>query len=236
MGGEDSKLLILDQEKKMVTDFAMNAQCAAGTGSFLDQQANRLKYDIDEIGDIVSGAEKSAKIAGRCSVFAKSDMIHAQQKGFKPEEVLKGLCEAVARNFKSSIIKSKKIKIPALFIGGVAKNSGVINAVKQVFNFNKGELRVPNHYAWMPAIGTALAERNASNHSGLPDLKILLDYSKNQRKTFSNSAPLSMKNVLIFAIIALLIAILLPSLGGARAEARYVACAANLRSIGQSIV
>jgi predicted CoA-substrate-specific enzyme activase len=201
MGGQNSKFISLEKDsetgKTGISDYQMSGDCAAGTGSFLDQQAYRLKYDINEIGDIVSGADKSAKIAGRCSVFAKTDMIHAQQKGFKPEEVLKGLCEAVARNFKSSIIKSKKIKTPALFIGGVAKNSGVINAVKQVFNFNKDELRVPDHYAWMPAIGTAMAERNASDHSGLPDFKLLLDYSKNQRKTFSNSTPLSMKNVLI---------------------------------------
>jgi len=171
MGGQNSKFISLEIDSETgstgISDYQMSGDCAAGTGSFLDQQAYRLKYDINEIGDIVSGTEKSAKIAGRCSVFAKSDMIHAQQKGFKPEEVLKGLCEAVARNFKSSIIKSKKIKTPVLFIGGVAKNTGVVDAVKQVFNFTSDELLVPDYYAWMPAIGTAFAERNAAEQSGM---------------------------------------------------------------------
>jgi predicted CoA-substrate-specific enzyme activase len=201
MGGQNSKFIALEKDLKTgvtgISDYQMSGDCAAGTGSFLDQQACRLKYDIDQIGAIVSGTDKSAKIAGRCSVFAKSDMIHAQQKGFKPEEVLKGLCEAVARNFKSSIIKSKKINSPVLFIGGVAKNSGVVSAVKRVFNFTENELLVPDYYAWMPAIGTALAERNAADHSGFPDLNILSDYANRQTKTYSISAPLSMKNVVL---------------------------------------
>ncbi|MCK4558380.1 MAG: hypothetical protein KAV45_01265 [Calditrichia bacterium] len=201
MGGQNSKYLSLEKDMETgttgISDYEMSGDCAAGTGSFLDQQASRLKYDVDQIGDIVSGADKSAKIAGRCSVFAKTDMIHAQQKGFKPEEVMKGLCEAVARNFKSSIIKSKKIKTPVLFIGGVAKNTGVVNAVKKVFNFQNDELLVPEYYAWMPALGTALAEINTTDHSGLPDFKLLSDYTKKQSKSYSNSSPLSMKNVVL---------------------------------------
>ncbi len=130
MGGQSSKYISVGSGEEGghpgIVDYEKSGDCAAGTGSFLDQQAVRLKYKVDEIGEIVTRAEKSAKIAGRCSVFAKSDMIHAQQKGYKPEEILKGLCEAVARNFKSSIIKSKRIKTPVLFVGGVAKNRGSV--------------------------------------------------------------------------------------------------------------
>ena len=129
-------------------------------------------------------------------------MIHAQQTGFKPEEVLKGLCEAVARNYRSSIIKSKKIITPVLFIGGVAKNTGVVNALKQVLKLNNDELRVPEYYAWIPAIGTALAEKNAANHTGLPDFKILSEYTENLTKNTNTSAPLSMKNVILLRDIA----------------------------------
>jgi predicted CoA-substrate-specific enzyme activase len=201
MGGQNSKYISLEKDPETgttgISDYEMSGDCAAGTGSFLDQQALRLKYDVTQIGTIVSGAEKSAKIAGRCSVFAKSDMIHAQQKGFKPEEVLKGLCEAVARNFKSSIIKSKRIKTPALLIGGVAKNSGVVNAVKEVFKFQNDELLVPDYHAWIPAIGTALAEMNASEHSGLPDFNILNDPTKIQSESGSISSPLSMEKVIL---------------------------------------
>jgi hypothetical protein len=75
------------------------------------------------VGGIVARAEKAAKIAGRCSVFAKSDMIHAQQKGYTPPEILRGLCDAVARNFKSSITKGKKVVPQVAFIGGATCGS-----------------------------------------------------------------------------------------------------------------
>src|SRR5665811_2616443 len=80
---------------KRQADYQTNGDCAAGTGSFMDQQASRLLYSIEDVGEVVLQAGKAASIAGRCSVFAKSDMIHAQQKGYEPPEVLKGLCSAV---------------------------------------------------------------------------------------------------------------------------------------------
>ena len=107
MGGETSKFIRLETDRASgrvgIADYGTNGDCAAGTGSFMDQQANRLLYDIEDVGDIVQCAGKAASIAGRCSVFAKSDMIHAQQKGYQPPEVLKGLCNAVVRNYRSTI-------------------------------------------------------------------------------------------------------------------------------------
>ncbi len=88
MGGETSKFIHLETDEASgqvgIVDYGTNGDCAAGTGSFMDQQANRLLYDIEDVGDIVRDAGKAASIAGRCSVFAKSDMIHAQQKGYQP--------------------------------------------------------------------------------------------------------------------------------------------------------
>ena len=201
MGGQSSKYLALTRDVESDTtgiiDYEKSGDCAAGTGSFLDQQASRLRFGVNEIGEIVAGAERSAKIAGRCSVFAKSDMIHAQQKGYQPAEVLKGLCEAVARNFKSSIVKSRIIRKPVLFVGGVAANSGVVGAMREVFKLQEAELVVPEYFAWLPAIGTALAEKRSADHSGLPDISRLQD---NQKTVFVNtgfSAPLSMDNVIL---------------------------------------
>ena len=99
LGGESSKYIRL--ENGGIQDYDRSGECAAGTGSFLDQQALRMQYSVEEVGDLVCGAGCAARIAGRCSVFAKSDMIHAQQKGYSPAEILRGLCDAVARNFKS---------------------------------------------------------------------------------------------------------------------------------------
>ena len=140
---------------------------AAGLLDPGDQQSSRLQFGIEEVGDLVLGTDRSPKIAGRCSVFAKSDMIHAQQKGYKPEEVLKGLCEAVARNFKSNIAKGKDVHGRTAFIGGVAANEGTVQAMREAFELSDGELFVPEYYAWMGAIGAAVfaADQLASTRS-----------------------------------------------------------------------
>lgn len=157
MGGEDSKLIIL--EKGRIKDFSMNSICAAGTGAFLDQQAERLGLRIeDEFGELAMKSENPPRIAGRCSVFAKSDMIHLQQIATPDYDIVAGLCYAVARNFKSTICKGKKIQPPVLFLGGVAANRGMVRAFKDIFCLKDGELIVPENYALMGAIGAAIMQ------------------------------------------------------------------------------
>lgn len=162
MGGEDSKFLLLDGKTKTCLDFAMNAQCAAGTGSFLDQQANRLKISIEgEFGRLALKSTKPPRIAGRCSVFAKSDMIHLQQIATPDYDIVAGLCFAVARNFKSAIARGKKLVQPIAFEGGVAANPGMVRAFTEILNLEKGQLIIPEHYNVMGALGAALlAEEN----------------------------------------------------------------------------
>src|SRR5512140_797246 len=120
MGGENSKYMRLDPahgaQRLGIADYSTSGECAAGTGSFLDQQASRMEYEVEQIGEVACSARSAARIAGRCSVFAKSDMIHAQQKGYTPPEILKGLCDAVARNFKSSVVKGKQVIAPVALV------------------------------------------------------------------------------------------------------------------------
>ncbi|MCJ7604720.1 MAG: ATPase, partial [Dehalococcoidales bacterium] len=95
IGGEDSKLIVLERESPgslpKVGDFALNGVCAAGTGSFLDQQASRMGIPIEEFGDVALKSEHPPRVAGRCSVFAKSDMIHLQQVGTPVHDIVAGL-------------------------------------------------------------------------------------------------------------------------------------------------
>ncbi len=170
MGGENSKFLFISVDVRDgtvgIADYETNGDCAAGTGSFMDQQASRLRYDVEDIGDIVVSCGKCAKIAGRCSVFAKSDMIHAQQKGSTPPEILKGLCEAVARNFKGNIARGREVKGKTAFVGGVAWNKGVIQALKDVFDMEDGMFFVPEAPAFYSAIGAALIEKSITTNGG----------------------------------------------------------------------
>ncbi|HSG27182.1 MAG TPA: BadF/BadG/BcrA/BcrD ATPase family protein, partial [Candidatus Krumholzibacterium sp.] len=172
MGGENSSYIRLSDNggHRGIAGYETNGDCAAGTGSFLDQQASRLRYRVEDIGEVALMADRSPRIAGRCSVFAKSDMIHAQQKGYRPEEILKGLCEAVARNFKSTITRGRSIEGRCLFVGGVAMNDGVVSAMTEVFGLSPGELVVPERCAWTGALGTALlaaASGRALDHTRL---------------------------------------------------------------------
>jgi predicted CoA-substrate-specific enzyme activase len=137
-------------------DFVMNALCAAGTGSFLDQQAERLGISIDgEFAELALGAVRPARIAGRCTVFAKSDMIHLQQAGTPLPEILAGLCLALARNYKAVIGKGRSFPAPVLFQGGVAFNGAVVRAFEQVLELGAGDLIVPEHHWRMAALGAA---------------------------------------------------------------------------------
>ena len=111
MGGEDSKLILMsgsDSTSSTLLDFEMNTICAAGTGSFLDQQAHRIGVKIEkEFGELALQSENPPRIAGRCSVFAKSDMIHLQQIATPVHDIVAGLCFAVARNFLSTLGRGK---------------------------------------------------------------------------------------------------------------------------------
>ncbi len=170
MGGETSKYIRLDASGSVknlgILEYQSTTDCAAGTGSFIDQQASRLRYEVEDVGTAACDANIAARVAGRCSVFAKSDMIHAQQKGYGAEQILRGLCEAVARNFKSSIVKGRRVDAQVAFVGGVAMNAGVHRAMRDVFGLAESDLLVPAMNCWMPALGASmLAEEAGRQHS-----------------------------------------------------------------------
>lgn len=161
IGGEDSKFLLFETNKQnnrlRIKDFSMNSLCAAGTGSFLDQQASRLGFTIEEFADAALKSINTPRIAGRCTVFAKSDMIHLQQIATPDYELVAGLCYALARNFKSNIAKGKDIRKPVAFIGGVAANEGMKKAVKDIFALADGEFIIPERFTSMGALGAIYA-------------------------------------------------------------------------------
>jgi predicted CoA-substrate-specific enzyme activase len=168
IGGEDSKLIFMEAEgarEAQIADFAMNTLCAAGTGSFLDQQAARLGVTIEEFGSMALESEHPPRVAGRCSVFAKSDMIHLQQKGTPPEDIVAGLCYALARNFKSTVGSAKELPRPISFQGGVAANAGMTKAMREVLGVPEEEFVIPEDFGCMGAIGAALHARSAQDEA-----------------------------------------------------------------------
>lgn len=151
IGGQDSKIIIL--ENGIVTDYAMNTLCAAGTGSFLSSQAKRLGIEVEEFGPIALTSKNPTNIAARCTVFAESDLVHKAQIGHKKEDIIAGLCKAVVTNYLNNVGKGKLIKAPIVFQGGVSKNIGVIKAFEDVTGQT---ITVDKNSHLMGALGVAI--------------------------------------------------------------------------------
>jgi predicted CoA-substrate-specific enzyme activase len=161
IGGQDSKLIIV--EDGIAVDFAMNTVCAAGTGSFLDHQAERLGVPIEEFGGLALEADRDVRIAGRCTVFAESDMISKQQYGFTKPEIINGLSEALVRNYMNNLVRNRVLEGEYIFQGGVAANIGIKAAFEEEIG---AEVIVPEHHDVMGAIGIAMLAKRDVKRSG----------------------------------------------------------------------
>ena len=151
MGGQDTALLQIHHDGAgwELENFNANGPCASGTGSFIDQQAERLATSLYEnkketsqshidgiLNDFIRlglKSEKSAHVACRCTVFTKSDMIHLQNKGEKLEDIIYGLHVGNARNYVSTIVSNQKLEEPIVFVGGLSKNELQVKALKTYY-------------------------------------------------------------------------------------------------------
>jgi len=161
IGGQDSKIIVIKDQ--VVVDFAMNTVCAAGTGSFLDHQSERLDVPIEQFGELALTAQKRVRIAGRCTVFAESDMIAKQQFGFSKAEIINGLCEALVRNYINNLGRGKTLQPPFVFQGGVAANVGIKAAFEREIGH---EIIIPKYFNVMGAIGVAILAKEYIEDSG----------------------------------------------------------------------
>jgi predicted CoA-substrate-specific enzyme activase len=155
IGGQDSKIILLNNG--VVSDYAMNTLCAAGTGSFLSSQAKRLDLALEEFAPLALTSKNPAKIAARCTVFAESDLVHKAQIGYSKADIVAGLCRAVVLNYLNNVGKGKQIKAPVVFQGGVSKNAAVVKEFERelglsVFVDPRGHL--------MGALGVAVLCKN----------------------------------------------------------------------------
>lgn len=161
IGGQDSKIILI--KNGIITNYAMNTLCAAGTGSFLSSQAKRLGINVEDFGDYALKSKNPVKIAARCTVFAESDLVHKAQVGYPKEDIIAGLCKSVVLNYLNNVGKGKKIVGPIIFQGGVSKNKGVVKYFKEIL---KEDIIVDENSHLMGAIGIAvLARRNKTGHT-----------------------------------------------------------------------
>jgi predicted CoA-substrate-specific enzyme activase len=206
MGGQDTALFQIchDDGSWKLESFNANGPCASGTGSFIDQQAERLATSLYEknketsqnhidriLNDFIClglKSEKPANVACRCTVFTKSDMIHLQNKGERLEDIIFGLHVGNARNYVSTIVSNQNLDGPIVFVGGLSKNELQVKAFKAYYP----NLIVPPYSTSAGALGVALKaiELNKTDTFDLDDLR-----QSNRRNNISvpKAAPLVLK-------------------------------------------
>ena len=131
VGGEKFGLIRLDEHGNYL-GYKSNTGCAAGTGSFLDQQARRLNLSgASELSRIaLSNQGDVPRIASRCAVFAKTDLVHAQQEGCTLPAICDGLCLGLARNIVDTLFSGDDVDGPIIFTGGVSLNRAVVKHLR----------------------------------------------------------------------------------------------------------
>lgn len=154
IGGENFGLITFNEQGDYES-YRSNSSCASGTGSFLDQQARRLNLkSIETLSTIAfCNQETAPKIATRCAVFAKTDLIHAQQEGYSVGQISDGLCEGLAKNVIDTLIPDQNIHTPLILAGGVSMNQAVVRHFHNLLNVKPVIGKYSHLYG---AIGAAL--------------------------------------------------------------------------------
>ncbi len=156
IGGKNATYVTGFRGASGAPEISMNSGCSAGTGSFLEEQMSRLHLPLEEYSRLVERARSVPRIAGRCSVFAKTDMVHHQQEGTPVEDILLGLAYGVVQNYRTGVMKKLPLELPLLFVGGVSQNQGIIRALRDILKLSPENLLVPEHAELPSAFGASL--------------------------------------------------------------------------------
>ena len=157
IGGQSSKYItnVCNADNSNIK-ISINSNCSAGTGSFIEEQVSRLAINLEDFSGLTETANYVPRIAGRCSVFAKTDIIHHQQEGVEVNNILLGLAYALVKNYRANVVKKNPIKTPILLAGGVAYNRAIVKSIKDVLKLKDEEVIIPDYCANVSALGAAI--------------------------------------------------------------------------------
>ena len=159
IGGQDAKCMKINNGKLL--NFAMNDKCAAGTGRFLEVIAATLGIKLEDLGDISLKSAKKVEISNLCTIFAQQEVVARLSEGEKPEDIIAGLHDALASRV-AALARRLKIEPDVVLTGGVAKNVGIIRAMKE----NLGcELLIPEDPLLTGAMGAAILAKELSSEA-----------------------------------------------------------------------
>ncbi|MDR3567089.1 MAG: acyl-CoA dehydratase activase [Syntrophobacteraceae bacterium] len=183
IGGQDSKYIMIDNTHPF--DFAMNKVCAAGTGSFLHELANKMNINIvGEFQDIALGSKSPIHLAERCTVFMESDLASYMQKGGERQDLIAGLCYAIVYNYLNRVVEKRRIGKRVMFLGGPSLNKGIVAAFERVLG---REVLVPQNREVMGAFGAALSVMELFKKEGMQYHRRDLDQLASMDVNFTES-------------------------------------------------
>jgi len=156
IGGASATFIELDARGRFL-GHTTNSLCAAGTGSFLDEQAARLGVSYTDAASF-EHVEEPPTIATRCAVFAKSDLIHRQQEGHSKAAMWSGLCRGMTRTLLGTLLHGRPLDKPTAILGGVAQNREVMRWLHAAY---PALLHVPESPHLCAALGAARLARQA---------------------------------------------------------------------------
>ena len=179
IGGEDCKLITI--EDGIFSNFSMNSICAAGTGSVMENIADRLDVKIEEFADLALESRNELNLPGKCGIFLSSAVVSRKNMGYSKSDILMGVCRAMIRNYLSVCGKNVDLAPPYVFQGGVSLNGAVVKALEEELGH---EVIVPEHNTVMGAIGMALLAKEAQEKSPAPT-RFDYPFRKDDFSTFS---------------------------------------------------
>ncbi len=150
IGGQDSKVISVSPDGRS-RDFIMNDKCAAGTGRFLEIIAKTLELEVAELGALALQADRGVKISSMCAVFAESEVVSLRAEGHPREKIIRGIADSIASRI-SGMVHRVGLEPPVMLTGGVAKNSGVVLALRETLGV---DILVPPDPEFIGALGAA---------------------------------------------------------------------------------
>jgi len=163
IGGQDSKFI--RARGGVMRDTNMNYVCAAGTGSFVEEQALKLGYPVAELGDLVIGIAPP-HTSDRCTVFMEQDVERLIRQGHSPAEALAAVLYSVVENYLAKVVGNRSFSRERVFFcGATARNRGLVAALEQLLDTR---VVVSPYCHVMGAYGVALLARDHRTETGEP--------------------------------------------------------------------
>ena len=169
IGGEDSKMIFFESGR--APDIRMNGSCAGGTGAFIDQMATLMEITPQQLNDLARDHSRLYPVASRCGVFAKTDVQNMFSRNIPHSDIAASIFHAVILQCINSLARGREIQPKILLCGGVFTFlPELVRMLAQVLGFSASDVVLPEHSELIPAMGSALTQKDGFPPMLLQDL------------------------------------------------------------------